>query len=304
MITAFPKIFTLGQGYIADIFKDEVEITEKIDGSQFIFGKINGELLMRSKGTMILDYHSRAESDLFYPVIRWVMSIEDDIPEGSVFYGETLKTPKHNTLEYGRTPVNHFMLFGISTIAKSFTQSHAALAEQAKVLGCEVVPLLYKGKIAGLEDLEKYIGVLSVLGKTAAEGIVVKNYTQPFLLGGQPIPLMAGKYVTEHFKEVHRTNWNKENTSAGKWHIYKQQFRTEARWDKAIQHLAEKGELENAPRDIGKLIGEVKRDIAEEERENIKEFLWKQFGGEVLRVSTHGLPEYYKQRLLERSCQN
>jgi len=49
MISAFPKIFTLGTDYISDIFKEEVEITEKIDGSQISFGKIEGELYMRSK---------------------------------------------------------------------------------------------------------------------------------------------------------------------------------------------------------------------------------------------------------------
>lgn len=46
MIRAFPKIFAIGQRYISDIFKDEVEISEKIDGSQFCFGKIGGQVHM------------------------------------------------------------------------------------------------------------------------------------------------------------------------------------------------------------------------------------------------------------------
>lgn len=35
MISAFPKVFTLGQNYITDIFNDEVEISEKMLNSMF-----------------------------------------------------------------------------------------------------------------------------------------------------------------------------------------------------------------------------------------------------------------------------
>ena len=31
--------------------------------------------------------------------------------------------------------------------------------------------------------------------------------------------------------------WSKENTAGGKWEVFKQGYRTEARWDKSIQHL-------------------------------------------------------------------
>ena len=47
-IHAFPKIFTIGQDYISDLFKDDVEVTEKVDGSQWVFGKVGGDLLRRS----------------------------------------------------------------------------------------------------------------------------------------------------------------------------------------------------------------------------------------------------------------
>ena len=49
MIKAFPKIFAIGQDYIKDIFDGEVEVTEKIDGSQFVFGKLAGELYFEVK---------------------------------------------------------------------------------------------------------------------------------------------------------------------------------------------------------------------------------------------------------------
>lgn len=40
---SFPKIFAVGTSYIQDLLNGEVEVTEKVDGSQFVFGKINGE---------------------------------------------------------------------------------------------------------------------------------------------------------------------------------------------------------------------------------------------------------------------
>ncbi|MGD9381597.1 MAG: RNA ligase family protein [Candidatus Thorarchaeota archaeon] len=306
MITAFPKIFHLGADYIGRIFDNEVEVTEKIDGSQFIFGKIDGELLMRSKGTMIHDYRDRAENDLFYPVIQHVMELDEQgqLPDGLVFYGETLCRPKHNTLKYERVPKNNFALFGVSTLAKSFEQDHDTLKAYAERLDVDVVPLLYRGWIETAEDIKQFLDKPSVLGGVNAEGVVVKNYQQPFLLGGQPIPVMAGKYVTEAFKEVHRGTWAKENTGAGKWATFKEGYKTEARWEKAVQHLRESNDLEDSPRDIGKLIAEVKRDIAEEEREIIKQFLWNHFGKDVLRVAVAGLPEWYKQKLLDRSFED
>ena len=40
--------------------------------------------------------------------------------------------------------------------------------------------------------------------------------------------------------------------------------------------------------------------IEEEEKETIKEFMWTEFGKELLRKSVHGLPEFYKLHLLKK----
>ena len=53
MIHPFPKIFAIGTTYILDIFKHEVNVTEKLDGSQLSFGKINDTLYIRSKGAQL-----------------------------------------------------------------------------------------------------------------------------------------------------------------------------------------------------------------------------------------------------------
>jgi 3-oxoacyl-[acyl-carrier-protein] synthase III len=45
----------------------------------------------------------------------------------------------------------------------------------------------------------------------------------------------------------------------------------------------------------------VNIDIEEEEKENIKDFLWKEFGREVLKHATRGLPEFYKEYLAKQN---
>lgn len=299
-LISFPKIFPIGQDYISKLFHGPVEVTEKIDGSQFIAGKLNGELVMRSKGAMIYDFENRNPNDLFYPVIQHFLSIADILPEGRIFFGETLCRPKHNTLTYERVPKNHFMLFAVGNIHHQFCQNYEDLADWAEFLDTDVVPCLYYGEITNPEGLRELMDKESVLGGPKMEGVVIKNYQQPFLLCGQPIPVMAGKYVSEAFKEVHRGTWAKEHTAGGKWQAFKAGYNTEARWDKAIQHLEEAGELVHEPRDIGKLIAEIQRDITEEEKETIKNFLWNHYGKEVLRTACFGFPEYYKSKLLER----
>jgi len=295
MITAYPKIFTIGTDYIRDIFDGEVEVTEKIDGSQFNFGKINGELQLRSKGAIL--YPDNPEK-MFKEGIDYIVSIQDKLPDNVTFHSEYLKRPKHNVLKYDRVPQNHLALFGlIDTSQKCLTE----ILEQAEGIGIESVPVLYRGEIQSAEQLISLLDRESVLGGTKIEGVVVKNFNKPFLLGGQPIPVMAGKFVSEKFKETAKEKWGKEQTKGGHWLTFLESFKTEARWEKAIQHLRDNGQLENNPRDIGNLLREIQNDIAEEEKENIKNFLWNENKGDIFRYATKGFPEWYKNKIMEQS---
>ena len=295
MIRAFPKIFAMGTDYILDILKDEVEITEKLDGSQFSFGKIEGQLYMRSKGQAIF---AEAPEKMFESAVEHVLTIQDRLPHGIVFYNEFLQRPKHNVLAYERIPKNHLALFAMADFSRDkFDMNYHEWAEK---LDIEAVPVLWRGKIENIEVLLELLEIDSVLGNEKVEGLVVKNYERPFLLGGQPIPLMAGKYVSDKFKERHGQNRGKYGNK-GRFLTFCESFRTEARWQKAVQHLRERGELENDPRDIGKLFKEVNIDIVEEEKDAIMKFLWKEFGKSIIRTATKGLPEWYKEQLLRRT---
>lgn len=298
-MNAFPKIFTIGQKYIQNIFEDEVIIEEKLDGSQFSFMKIDGELICRSKGKI---QEVECPDKLFQRGINYLLSIKDNIPENLQFFCEYLSKEKHNTLCYERIPQNYFMLFGIYDIDKDLYESRRiCLQDYAEILQIDCVPLLYQGKINSLEQLKELLNTVSFCGKSKIEGVVVKNYNKDLMIGGRVIPIMCGKFVSEEFKEVHQKNWSRENTGKGKWQTFKESFCTEARWLKALFYLRDNGELDKSPRDIGKLMKRVNEDITEEEKENIKEFLWKEFGNEVLRTATKGLPQWYKERLAKES---
>ena len=145
----------------------------------------------------------------------------------------------------------------------------------------------------------KFLDTDSQLGGTKIEGFVVKNLCREVMIGDMPVPFIQGKFVSEKFKEKHGVAWKNKGAGHG-WDVFKENYRTEARWDKSIQHLREQSKLINSPVDIGALVSEIQRDITEECEEEIRDYLWKHYGKSLLRRSTQGFPEYYKKSLLER----
>lgn len=292
--SAFPKILHIGHKQISDIFDGDVEITEKIDGSQLGFGKINGELFVRSKGK---EQDFDDPDKMFKGATEFVKTIADKLPDNIALYGEWLNKPKHNVLAYDRTPKNGIALFGV---CDPITQEHLGMDEisaWAEQLDVDTVPLLFKGEANAQMVLDMVDKTDSFLGGQKIEGVVVKRYTPWMFMGRVPLSVMSGKYVSEAFKEVHAKDWKKEHTGKGKLDILISQYRSEARWNKAIQHLRDNGELDNSPKDIGAIIKEVRADVTAEEMENIKDQLWEIYKGDILRHTTSGLPEWYKKKL-------
>lgn len=293
---AFPKILAIGDKHISSLFDGEVEITEKVDGSQLGFGKVDGELFVRSKGK---------EQDLdnpdmmFIKAVEYVKTIAERIPDNYTFYGEYLQKPKHNTLAYNGIPRNHIALFGVYN---SETREHYGMDSikgWADLFEVDAVPILYRGKCSPEFTLGLVKERTSYLGGQKIEGIVVKAYKSWMFMDQIPQTVMSGKYVTEEFKEVHVKNWKKENTGKGKLEVAKAQYKSQARWNKAIQHLRDDGNLVGNPKDIGNLIKEVREDIIKEEKENIKDQLWEIFKNDFLGEATNGLPQWYKESLIK-----
>lgn len=298
MLKSYPKILPL-VGKYADLVVDRtVEVTEKIDGSMFAFGlDENGKLHCRSKGQAI---DPEYPNDMFRPAVEYVRSIEHKLAKGTSYYGETLKTPRHNTLAYDRVPHNHIALFGVFDFDRTRGSDYDTVRRTADELGVESVRLLGNVNLSSLvefADLMKSVGV-SQLGGANIEGIVIKDYTRPMDFAGMIYPLTVLKYVSEEFKEKHANNPDWVGKKDALELLY-DSYRTEARWQKAVQHLRDEGKLLGEPKDIGPLMAEIWRDLVEEEKQNFMEELFKLYKKRWASRAQAGFPEWYKTRLLE-----
>lgn len=290
---SYPSIFNLGHRYVADLLLDPVLVEEKVDGSQFSFGVIDGELRCRSKGAEI---NIDAPEQMFSKAIGYVKSKHDDLHPGWTYRGEYLQKPKHNALVYDRVPNNHIIIFDIN-IAEEAYLSYDAKRIEAERIGLEVVPILWNGKIDAIEHFKVLLDRTSYLGGQKIEGVVVKNYSR----FGPDKKVLLGKYVSEAFKEVHKGEWRAANPTTGDIITNLiNELKTPARWDKAIHHLRDAGVLEDSPKDIGLLMKEIPNDIQKEEEEYIKQKLFEYAWPQIRRGTTAGVPEYYKQLLLAK----
>lgn len=301
MIEAYSKIFHLGAPELADIFNGEIEITEKLDGSAIAFGKSSlGDLFIRSKGSPIMsaNVYVREPDKLFKSACENILAVRDKLPDGVFYYGEAIATNRHNTLTYSSTPPGNIALYGILA-GGSYLPDYGALKAESERLGFGVVKLLYKGLFQSKEWLEELLNQTSDLGGPKIEGFVVKNYTAKSHHHNTDGPCF-GKYVCKEFRELNGASWG-EMKSSSNIHTFIDSFRNENKWKKAIQFARDSGTLTNSPRDIGDLIKYVINDMTEEDTETIKQALFNMYIKQIKAATIRGLPEFYKQYLLEQS---
>lgn len=289
-LRSYPKIYNMGHSAIKDLFLDEVIIEEKVDGSQFSFGLKAGELFCRSQNK---EQYPESTDKMFKLAVEKVQAIRDKLMEEWVYRGEYLSKPKHNTLCYSRVPKNNIIIFDIDKGIEDYSKAKEV---EAAYLGFETVPLLFKGKVDGYDEFVKFLENDSILGGSKIEGVVVKNYHR----FGRDGKCLMGKFVSTMFKEKHQKDWKVRNPSKlDIIELLASSLKTDARWEKGIQHLRELGELTNTPKDIGALIKTVQKDILEEEEEFIKEKIFEWAKKILLKKCTTGLPEWYKDKLLK-----
>jgi len=295
VIHSYSKIFTLGHKALSELFLDEVVVEEKVDGSQVSWGRAeDGTLSCRSKGQKL---NIDAPEKMFAKAVDTIKEIAPLLHPGWIYRGEYLQQPKHNTLAYDRVPNKYIVIFDIDSGLDDFIGPKEKAEETARI-GLECVPCLAVGKYDSWEDLKKLLETPSFLGGQLVEGIVIKNYHR---ICSMTKDILMGKYVSEAFKEVHRGDWKDRNPGPSdiRQRIV-ESLRTPARWQKAVQHLKERGQLEGSPRDIGNLIKEVQQDVQDECATEIQEHLYNWARAEILRGVIRGLPEFYKERLAEQ----
>ena len=315
-VSSYPKIWNLGNDAIEYLFEGPVEITEKVDGSLFAFGvDKNGSVVMRSKGKeMFTACHDGMFADAVAQVEKreeQLLAIAEELKSGFFVYGEYLNKPKHNTLAYGRMPKNNIIVFSVK-IGQNFLRDYDEIKKFADRLDFETVPVLFRGEVE--TDPEKRLSTIknlvdntpSILGENTVEGVVIKNYTQLTTIGHPTV--CFGKHVKDEFKERNMREW-KASSEKSKEQALIESYRTEAFWLKVIQHARDDGELENSPRDIGKLIGRAKKEWNEEHwdanvnKDSFTYKIAKLFHPKVERKVVAGLPEFYKEQLLKKQCE-
>lgn len=297
-VSSYPKILALGHRYLDDLFKDPVIIEEKVDGSQFSFGKDKDhKLFFRSKGA---ELYPPVTDNLFKEAVEYIESIGDKLQPGWIYRSEVLFRPKHNAIRYARIPRNHIALFDVETKEQTFLNPKEKELE-AQRLKIDCVPVFIMDKMITNIDTLKFLldsnsGFATEQDQMKLEGIVIKNYSR----FGKDGKALMGKWVREEYKEVQKSDWKKANPSKlDLLGALVSMYKTEARWDKAVQHLKEAGQLVNEPKDIGKLIIEVQRDVKEECQDEIKQKLFDWAWKKISRGVIGGLPEHYKLKLAE-----
>jgi hypothetical protein len=312
---SYPSIFNLGHRAVRELLNYPHIVEEKVDGSQFSFGLIplrdgvgagvpygtvdgvDCDLCIRSKGVVM---NIIAPEKMFKKAAESVQQRAHLLHVGWTYRCEYLAKPQHNSLAYDRVPEGYLIGFDVSTGDNEWLNPQEKW-DEFKRIGLQCVPVLAYSKAGGttLETLRSIIdNTTSVLGGQLIEGVVIKPLGE---LYGVDKKTLMGKFVSERFKEVHRREWSKSNPSNSD--IINQlvsMYKAEGRWLKAIQHLREAGELEDSPRDIGKLLNEIKKDTGQEQKEEIQRKLWKWAWPKVERGIVAGFPEFYKDQLLKR----
>jgi len=294
MIQSYGSIYNLGHKAVEHLFDQPVLVEEKIDGSQFMFGCIDGEVCIRSKRLQMIVDHPEP---LFALAGQTVREIAPLLKPNYIYCGEFLAKPKHNALAYSRVPAKHIILFDVITAPGSEDYlSPSEKRAEATRLGLECVPAFHQGMVKSAEELRLLLDTESCLGGQKIEGVVIKQYD----IFGPDKKALMGKFVSEAYKETQKIGWKADNP--GKNDVVEAiitGLRTNARWRKAVEHLRDEGTLEQSPRDIGPLMKEVNADIERECEDIIKNALYKWALPTVKRGVLRGFPEWYKQGLLD-----
>ena len=295
MLLSYPSIYALGHKAVEGIFDGVVVIQEKLDGSQFSFGVINGQLLIRSKGAEIFP---ESADKMWAPAVATVVGLYQAnlLHPDWIYRAEAICKPKHNTLCYSRVPRGGLILYDV-TIGLEDYASPESVEIIGEGLNLEVAPTVFRDKLDATNSLNLFRQLLeteSILGGTKIEGIVIKNYAK----FTRDKHVMMAKVVSDMFKEKHKTEWA-GGKSSGKDIVDTiiESLRTPARWQKAVQHLREQGTLLGAPQDIGPLMREVQEDVFKEEEDEIKDALFKYAKDHIRRGVASGLAKWYKQEL-------
>lgn len=285
----YGKVWSYDDAPVRQMFRGSefVDIEEKVDGSQFSCGLVDGELVMRSKGAQVFPGPGMFEAAV---ASAERMQLAGALLPNAVYRFEYLSKPKHNTLAYERVPAGNLVLYDVE-IDGEFVPAEM-LPHYASALGVDAVPLLYSGSLPSRDELDGMLDTDAMLGGHKVEGIVVKDRTRRHLQDGK---MLKAKVVSDAFKEKHNKGWKAKNlTGKDVADEIAQRLRTEARFAKAVQRARDGGNPANTVQAIGPLLADLGRDLKAEHEDWIKAQLFKHYWPQIQRRANAGFPEWFK----------
>lgn len=307
-INAYPSIETLNIKSTRSWSEDDnykYYIEEKIDGSQLSIVLDNdGKLTFYNK-------NKRAGMNNAFEKAITMLSFKYDnkniLNPDYTYHGESVCRIKHNVCVYERTPKNYFILYDIfNNISNEYVSSEVKKLEAERV-GFEIVQTLYHNNDPNqdpydiCDKLIKQIElgeIKSCLGGTI-EGIVLKHHA--FTKKGKSVATKL-KLVTTNFKERHIVKQPKAELSPDEFLTsLGNSFCTEARFQKAYQHLVENNtinpdSIKKADKD--KIIMELNVDFDKEYREELKELLYVEFSPLLKKLAREGAGNWFNKTYL------
>lgn len=267
-------------------------LQEKIDGSQFRFRVIDGELRCWSRGRQ-LNVTEHNHDKLFASAVESAKRLAALLPEGHVFCAEAMASRRHNIVQYDRAPSTGMVLFDVWTPQLGYAD-HMGVSAWGDALGLEVAPYIRTfgpGQFINIPALvEETRSAVSMLGGPV-EGFVLKALDAVDRFGG----LVRWKIINPSFSETKvvkkATSQHAELFEIGK------SVATAMRWQKAVNRLREKGLLRMNNSDIGQVIKEIQADIEKEELDVIKARLWVGARKDIFRGALDGFPGWYQAQL-------
>jgi len=304
----YPKIYEVGHQGIEKLFKGPVEISEKLDGTQFriILSEFGWDVGSHNQtGIELISQEKMFNQAVSQAKEIWGEMKWKNFGSDMVLFCEFLPFPQTNTLTYKRLPKRYLYVFGICLHGRHLPTSE--LKEVAGALGVEPVNVIESGIIDDKKTLNEFLTRESAFGGTKVEGIVIKNYGQTYPLEllstsryiGFPL---AGKLVNEEFREANKRTWGK--VKKGTVDGLSEVFLTKARVRKSIQHLKERGLLSNEKKDLQYLIPELWEDLMLECGDEIKAAVLKEVLTRFKRKVNNFTVNQYIDYLEERQFSN
>eukprot|EP01090_Pellita_catalonica_P020012 TRINITY_DN696_c0_g1_i1.p2 TRINITY_DN696_c0_g1~~TRINITY_DN696_c0_g1_i1.p2 ORF type:complete len:337 (-),score=60.06 TRINITY_DN696_c0_g1_i1:2034-3044(-) len=305
------------------LFEGNWIVEEKIDGSQlsFAWDSAAQTVLFRNKNSAsFLSGEAPYLNKTFGKTMASLLPIGSLLNSDYVYHGEAMRSSRHNRLLYQRAPRRYFILFDIKDKQTGHYLSYEEKCKEAKRLDLEIPSLYLEG--AGIDSAERAIAKImamiekgdleSALGGNP-EGIVIKNYTNVKNETGRP-PML--KSVRTEFKEAvarkftsaeKRFKITPSTTVAELCQYMGGCYNTEARWQKAVQHLDEtgqlhatEGEMKAFGKDVKLLVQELDRDLFKEYEEEIKVDLLSELFPRIAAEGRKGFTAFYRQLCLQK----